>query len=200
MRDEQHGAGVVLEILLEPDEREQVEVVRGLVEHQQIGLHDEQAREVRAHHPAAGKLARQFREIRLAKAQPGQHLLRLRLDLRVAQRLVLGVGLEIRRAGNVARLLAGVQDFLQRLDLAGPARGHIHRRHLALHLGFLREVAERGPLIAVHRPGIRVLGVQDDVEERGFSRAVRPDQRDLFAIADLHGGVLKEHAPPVAFL
>ena len=52
------------------------------------------------------------------------------------------------------------------------------------------------PLIALHRPGVGGLGVRDEVEERGFPRAVRPDQRGFFAGTALHGGALSEHAPP----
>jgi hypothetical protein len=53
--DEQDGAGVGLEIVLQPEEGEEVEVVGRLVEHEQVGLHDKQAGEVGAHDPAAAE-------------------------------------------------------------------------------------------------------------------------------------------------
>ncbi len=53
----QDGAGVVEQVALEPEQREQVEVVGRLVEHEQVRLHDEELGEVGAHHPAAGVFA-----------------------------------------------------------------------------------------------------------------------------------------------
>ena len=59
VRDHQDRAGIILEIILEPAERLEIEVIGRLVEHEQIGLHHEQPREMRAHDPAAAhRLAR----------------------------------------------------------------------------------------------------------------------------------------------
>src|SRR6185369_12736959 len=74
-------AGITFEIILEPDQSFEVEVVRGLVEHQKIGLVDEQASEVSAHDPPAAEFARRPIKIRFAKTETGQNLLGFRFDL-----------------------------------------------------------------------------------------------------------------------
>ena len=53
--DEQEGTGAGFEILLEPEEGEEVEVVGRFVEEEEVGLHDEEAGEVGAHDPAAAE-------------------------------------------------------------------------------------------------------------------------------------------------
>ena len=55
VRNEQNRAGIMPQIILEPQERFEVEMVRRLVEHQQVRLLRQQPREMRAHHPAAGQ-------------------------------------------------------------------------------------------------------------------------------------------------
>ena len=58
MGDDEQGAGVIGEVGLEPAEGLEVEVVGRLVEHEEVGLHDEEAGEVGAHDPAAAHGAR----------------------------------------------------------------------------------------------------------------------------------------------
>ena len=57
VRDQQQGAGVLEQPLLQPQHRVQVEVVGGFVEQQQVAGHHQRARQVQAHPPAAGELA-----------------------------------------------------------------------------------------------------------------------------------------------
>ena len=175
-------------------------MVRGLVEHEQVGLHHEQAGEMRAHDPAAAHLLRGAQKVRLLIAEPAQHFLRARLHLRIAQRLVLRVRFHVFRAIDRAGLFQFVQPRFERLHVARAARGHVEHGHFADRFALLRQVADHRPLIALDGPGVRVLGLQDDGEERGFPRAIRPDERDAFAVVDLHRGVFKERATAVAFL
>ena len=85
VRDDQDRAGVALQILLEPEQRFEVEVVGRLVQQQQVRLLRQQPRQVRAHHPAAAHLARGPVEILLAEAQPGEDLLGLGFEPVAAQ-------------------------------------------------------------------------------------------------------------------
>jgi hypothetical protein len=55
--DDDQAAGVAREVVLKPEQRLEIEVVGRLVEQQQRGLGDEQAGEMGAHDPAAGKRA-----------------------------------------------------------------------------------------------------------------------------------------------
>ncbi len=66
MRDRDNASLVVLEEALEPRDRLGVEMVRRLVEQQQVGRLQQQA----AQRDAAALAARQLRDVRVARRQP----------------------------------------------------------------------------------------------------------------------------------
>ncbi len=74
MRDDENRPGVALQILLEPQQRLQVEMVGRLVQQQQVRLLRQQPGQVRPHHPAAAHLARGPVEILVAEAEAGEDL------------------------------------------------------------------------------------------------------------------------------
>ena len=94
VRDHEDRARVIQEIALEPEEREEVEVVGWLVEHEEVRLHDEEAREMGAHDPAAGVFAGRFVEVIGFKAEAVEDFFRLGLELVSVEsgELVLCVG------------------------------------------------------------------------------------------------------------
>ena len=55
VRDQQHGAFIGAQKLLQPFDRRKVKKVGGFIEHQQIRIRDERACQLRAHLPAPGK-------------------------------------------------------------------------------------------------------------------------------------------------
>ncbi len=55
VRNDEQATRIARQVVLEPEQRFEIEVVRRLVEQEQRGLADEQAGEVRAHDPAAGE-------------------------------------------------------------------------------------------------------------------------------------------------
>ena len=195
MRDEQQGAGIVLQVVLQPEERKQVEVVRRLIEQQKVRLHDEQPGKAGPHDPATAHLPRLPVEIRVAIPQPAQHLLRLRLHLRIVQRIVLGVRLHVFRGGHSPRRLQLVQPLFQLRQFVHPAGGHIQDRFIAMGFALLREIADHGPFIPLDRAGVRHLLFEDDGKKRCLAGAVRPDQGDPVAVIHLKRGVLEEHPP-----
>merc|ERR1712091_593939 len=73
------GLLVAHEVLLEPEGRPEVKVVRGLVQHQQGGLDEERARQADAHAPPAREGARRTPLHRLREAETVQDLGRSRL-------------------------------------------------------------------------------------------------------------------------
>ena len=109
VRNHQDRAGIILEIILEPAERFEIEMVRRLVEHEQVGLHHEQPREVRAHDPAAAHRLGGAIEIGFAKGEAAQDALGLRLELVAAelgvtaQRVVVFLGVGLARARRLRR-------------------------------------------------------------------------------------------------
>jgi len=194
VRDHQHRAGVVSQVALEPEQGKQVEVVRRLVEHQEVGLHDEQAGEVGAHDPAAGILAGRLVEVRLLVAEAGQNLLRLRFELVAVNKRELVL---CRTVGRVAERAGGLvlAHRAQDVDhLRVDAHGDFQDRLVARIARFLREVAGDRVFIALDRAFIEVLLVEDHAEKRRFARAVGTDQGDAFAPVDGHFGLPEQGA------
>ena len=72
VRDEQHGAVEAVELVLEPLERAQVEVVRRLVEQQQVGVRRERARERGARQLAARERLERALELLVDEPEPAQ--------------------------------------------------------------------------------------------------------------------------------
>ena len=210
MRDEQHGAVVVLQILLEPLDRLDVEVVRRLVEQEDRGAPQQQFRQLDAHAPAARKLARRPREILALEAQAEQRLLDvgiarlaaedvvavLRVVQAVQQLLVIGA-LVVGALGDLAReppdLGLEAQHLVEGLGRLLDERrrvGHAHR---------LRQVADRA--LAVDRHGARrgLHFARDQAQQRRLARAVAADQTDTVLRIDQKGDVVEEGPAPVAY-
>ena len=70
--DQDQRPRVALQPLLQPDHRIKVEVVSRFIEQQQIGAADQRLREVKAHTPAAGKIADRPLKLFIAKTQAVQ--------------------------------------------------------------------------------------------------------------------------------
>ena len=199
VRDHENGAGVVLEIILEPEQREEVEVIGRLVQQEEVGLHDQQPRKVRAHDPAAAHLARGPVEVALLEAEAVEHFLGLRFDLGIAEGVEFRVRLEV--LGNVdgAGLLEFAQPGFEPGDFADASGGDLEDGLAAGGLALLGQVADHGPLVALDRAGVGLIVTEDDGEEGRLPRAIRPDQRDALAVVHLHRGVLEERAAADGF-
>ena len=169
VRDDHEAAGIAGEVFLEPQQRLEIEMVRRLVEQQERRLGDEQAREVRAHHPTAGESLRELVSVAFLEAEAGEDFLGARLERVVDVEVVLG-----------------------RLEFFS-ARRYMKDRFLARGRAFLGQVAKgkaalHGDLAVVGR-----LLIEDDGEERGFPRAVGAHQSDAVAAVDLERDVFKKH-------
>ena len=88
-----------------------------------------------------------------------------------------------------------MQPLFQTRQFVHPAGGHIQNRFVAERFALLRQMADHGPFIALHGARVRLPLLENDGEQRGFARAVRPDQRDAVAVIDLQRGVLEERPP-----
>ena len=150
--DEDDAARVFLEIVLEPGDGLGVQVVRRLVEQQDVGLREQQLRQ----RHAALLAARKVRHVRIAR-RAAQRLQRL-LDLRVEVPQILRVDLVLQRRHLVGGLVGIVRrdlviavehGLLLRHALHGVAE-HVLRR---VELRLLREIAD---LDAVGGPGLAV--------------------------------------------
>jgi len=198
-RREQEGAGAGFEILLEPEEGEEVEMVGGFVEEEEVGLHDEQSREVGAHDPTTAEFLGWAGPIGLAVTEAGEHFFGAGFDLGVGEGFVLGVSLEVGGGGDIPGGFAGGEGFFEGLDFARAAGGKVERGLGTYGFGFLREVAEGGPFVALDGAGIALIAAEDEGKNGGFARAVRADERDALAVVDLHVGLFEEKTAAVGF-
>ena len=103
VRDEQDRAGQGRELVLEPLQRAQVEVVRRLVEQQQVGLRRQHARERRARQLAARERAERPVGVLDLEAQAAQDLLEARAPRIAAHGLELGLRVRVGAQHVVAR-------------------------------------------------------------------------------------------------
>ena len=117
----------------------------------------------------------------------------------VGEGFVFRVGLEICGAGDIAGGFAGGEGFFEGLDFSRAAGGDVERRLGTDGFGFLREVAEGGPFVALDGAGIGLIAAKDEGENGGFARAVGADERDALAVVDLHVGLLEEESAAVGF-
>ena len=162
VRNEQNRAGIVAQIILKPQERFEVEMVRRLVEQQQVGFLREQPREVRAHDPAAGHFSRRAMMVRQLETEAVENLLGLGDELAVVFVLV--------------------------------RHGDFENRFIAGRFAFLRQIADARAADERHVARVRLLLAEDDFEQRGFARAVRPDDGDAFAGLERERNVVKQFA------
>ena len=149
--DHEDGAGVVEQVALEPEQREQVEVVGGLVEHEQVRLHDEELGEVGAHDPAAGVFAGGLVEVVLLEAEAGEDLLGLGFELVAVEvgELVLGLGeIRMREVAGFLVLAHGAEDADH---FRSDAHGDLDDRFIGGLAGFLGEVAGDGDRFPLQR-------------------------------------------------
>ena len=118
----------------------------------------------------------------------------------VGEGFVLGVGLKVGGAGDIAGGFAGSEGFFEGLDFSRAAGGEVEGGFGTDGFGFLREVAEGGPFIALDRARVGLITAKDEGENGRFARAVGADERDALAVVDLHVGVFKEKTAAVGFL
>src|SRR5258706_213819 len=190
--DDEHGALQVLDPLLDPFDAREVEVVRGLVEQQEIGAGDEHARERDPALLAArerGGLA--LPELR-AQADAREH------DFDVALGIPVRDGLEL----LVQAVLLGEQAL--ELDALRAGDALVHELEFAAHgaqllepgfdegahadagreLGPLRHIAQARALAQADRAPVGLLQALDHAQERRLAAAVAAHEADLVAGVD----------------
>ena len=127
--DEDHGTGALSQELLEPLNRLDVEVVGGLVEKEHVGMLEKNLRQLNAHTPTTGKLARRPVEIAAFKAQSGERALHLSLVVLSSHHHIALMGLgELINQGHVVftliisalgHLLLHLVELLLDMDMSG---------------------------------------------------------------------------------
>ena len=134
VRDQEDGAGIRLQIALEPEQGVDVEMVGRLVEQQQVRLAEQEPRQRHAHRPAAAERVHRALEVGHLEAEPHEdrlgprHEPALRLreiggragehgllgDRRVLLRQIADRGAALERQRPAVRLLDAQQDLEER--------------------------------------------------------------------------------------
>ena len=201
VRDEDNPGVQGRQLVLQPFERRDVEVVRRLVEQQQIGIAAERARERGARQLAAGEGVEGTVQIRVAETQPTDDRPDAFAPVVAARvleaRLRLGVAPQRRRpvvAGG-HRLLETAQLAL-RLDEVGGAREHVVAQREA-ELQRRPLVVQRDPRSLLERKLAAVqLGLAgEEPEQRRLAGAVRAGQGNAVAPLHFERDAVEEQAP-----
>ena len=199
VRDRDDGALVVREEALEPEDRLGVEVVRRLVEEQQVGRAQEQP----AERDAPALAARQRRHVAVAFRQPQRvhRVVELRLELPRAapvdlvlhlrllgeQRVEVGVRLGELRGD----LVEAVQQVAQ---LAHAVLDVLAHRLGGIELGLLLEQPDGRVRRQLGDARRRLLLAGHDPQQRRLARPVRPEDADLGARQERERDV-RQHLP-----
>ena len=146
--DDENGAVVVGDKAAQPLDALEVQVVGGLVQKQQVGVAQEELGERDAHLPAARELGARAFKVGDLKAQAGQDLAGVALELVAAQVLkaVLDLAVLVKECVDVLALLGELGDLgLQLVGALAHAANFLGGRHdlgedggvLVLQVGFL---------------------------------------------------------------
>ena len=198
MGDEEDRAGIGLEVLLQPADRVDVEVVGRLVEQQQVRLRHQRAAEQRAATPAAGQLA--HLTIR-GKREPRHDELHFLLEpppVALLERVLqVPESLEIRggvRFSNACRRLVVFRD--EAAERAEAVRHFGKHRTLPHHRDILVQPRDAQTRLAPDRAGIHGLIPGQDAEQAALPGTIASDEGDALAVVDLKVGVFEERQMP----
>ncbi len=202
--DREHGSRVTGQMLLQPGDALGVQMVRGLVQQEQIGGFEQELAQrdpapfsagESGHVGVAGRQAqRVHRLVELAVELPGVR----RLDPVDEGRLLgeEGVEVRVRRGHLLVDLLVPGEDRADLpdavLDVAADVLRLVQRR-------FLREHADGGAGAQRRVPVARLVKTSHDFEQRRLARAVRTDDADLRAGQERQADVVENDFVTVGF-
>jgi hypothetical protein len=201
VRDEDDPGVVRRELVFEPLEAGHVEVVRRLVEEQQVGVGAQSAGQRCARELPAGKRFQRTVELLVAEAEPAEHG-GLALPPGVAAG-VLEPRLRVRVAPQRRRIVPPARHrLLQRAELGlecqqvGRASEHV-RAQRESELQWRTLVVESHPrALGEGQLAAVALGLTgEDPKQRRLARAVGPGERDAIAALDLEGDALEQQVP-----
>ena len=195
--DDEEGAAIAAQELHEPAARVDVEVVRRLVEEEDVAPREQDAGELDAPSLTAGEHREREVDAVALDAETGDEraYLRLRRVATVGAERLLGA----REPGDVRLAVVLLHREPQLLDADGrlveaTAGEDVRERGDAVEqpgdAGILREVAKR--TVAVHDACRRRGGAPEHAQQAGLARAVAADETDLVTGADRQRGAFDD--------
>ena len=187
--DDQHRMRIGGDEILKPEHAFEIEIVRRLVEEQDIGLCEQPARQRDPHAPSAGELGAGALMRLFIETEPGKNpgrasgggmridIAEPRVDFADAMRIVGRLGLRSER-GQL-----------------GVRRQHRFEQRLRATRRFLRNMREPGILGKADGPVIGMKLTRNQAQERGLARAVAPDKADFMPFGNGDGRVLEKRPP-----
>ena len=203
VRDEHQRRRIVLQEILQPLDRGEIEVVGRFVQQQQVGPHEQQACELCAHAPATAKLTHQAMHVVAHEADAFQHA----LDLHVVVGRADGIepfvrmckdggqfdGLFIGR-GLFQVLLDALQLRVQHQGFFEGLLGHLPRGEFEVVRHLLRQIAQGEFLGFADGAFVEWLNTRQGLEQGALACAVATNQADAVVRADEEIEVV-EHRP-----
>jgi len=210
MGDDQGRACVVLQKLLQPFHRFDVEMVRRLVEQQHVAALAQQLGETDLGLLPSAQQGKRRRQMLRRDAQSLCDLRHLGLPLIAVQLLKVLLQLLvavhqafqlIRRFGHLGHLPLEAAHFLLQLVHFCKRAGDdvLPAPFLRIDRG-LRQVCPHAPFCPVQLARIRCLDAGQQLEQRRLAGAIRTDDADPFSRFDLDGDILQDGVSPVRFL
>ena len=193
-----------VQVLFEPVARLEVEMIRGLVEQQQVRLAEKQLGERDAHLPATRKGLGRTSEIGGLEPQPlqdrggpeldavtiSQTEAILQIAVSMQHRIVLGLG-----NGRIAEaLLERVHFGLDRQQLVERRRRLVEDCSAGVAEPVLRQVADRERRRLQDRSRVGLVEASHHPKQRRLAGAVRTAQARALTVVDLPGDVVQQHA------
>ena len=196
MGDGHDRAAIVGEVVLEPSQRFQIQMIRRLIEHQEIGFHDQKSGKVCAHDPSSAQGARRLVDIRISESQTVEDSLGFDREAVAVKLGKTGVGLVMDRVVLARMITQQTADFLHG---AGSVGGQFQHGLIPGRGALLGKESDAD--IPLQGNGSRVRGIlpQDQGEQGRFSRPVGSDQSDAVSTVDLQGGILEQWVSPEGF-
>ena len=191
MGNDHDRTAVGLKVISQPVDRVHIQVVGRLVEQQDVGLFQNDAREVDARLLAAREQGEPLRAHALRDIQTVAHAIDLKIAVVPAEDLQPGlelcISLEQRGVIRLARHLVGerIHGGGDLVRLAERQPQHVLDRGVVREIRHLVDHARVFPRAERNMPAVVRQAAGQDVQQGGFARAVRAQNGNLFARLDV---------------
>ena len=188
MGGDQERAAAAAEVLLDPLEGGDVEVVRRLIEEEQVRIGDHESSHRRPRLLPAGECRGRLFPLVRPEAEAGQRLVDPLVEGVATEHLVLVEERRVARFLHAVLALEGRERLGHTVEVGGTLthrRPEVRRRHECLvEVRLLGQQADRQLALVVNLTLVRLVTAGGDPEQRRLAGAVRADEADPIAESD----------------